>query len=116
MQICLFVHLEEQIFTAWINFGFNAWHASLQNVLQHWNSYSHSYKWKGKYDIIVIITIIIIIIINLQLHFVHTKQIIPHDLIFSWDSAAFAADADEDEDEHEEDYEEEEKEKDEEED
>ena len=31
----------------------------------------------------------------------HTKQIIPHDLIFSWDSAAFAADADVDEDEHE---------------
>ena len=43
------------------------------------------------------------IIINLQLHFVHTKQIIPHDLIFSWDSAAFAADSDVDEDEHEED-------------
>ena len=50
------------------------------------------------------------IIINLQLPFVHTKQIIPHDLIFSWDSAAFAADADVDEDEHEEDYEDEEKE------
>ena len=33
----------------------------------------------------------------------HTKQIIPHDLIFSWDSAAFAADSDVDEDEHEED-------------
>ena len=47
------------------------------------------------------------IIINLQLHFVHTKQIIPHDLIFSWDSAAFA-EADVDEDEHGEDYEEEE--------
>ena len=47
------------------------------------------------------------IIINLQLPFVHTKQIIPHDLIFSWDSAAFA---DVDEDEHEEDYEDEEKE------
>ena len=43
------------------------------------------------------------IIINLQLPFVHTKQIIPHDLIFSWDSAAFAADSDVDEDEHEED-------------
>ena len=39
----------------------------------------------------------------MQLHFVHTKQIIPHDLIFSWDSAAFAAEADVDEDEHEED-------------
>ena len=49
--------------------------------------------------------IIITIIINLQLHFVHTKQIIPHDLIFSWDSAAFADDADVDEDEREEDYE-----------
>ena len=44
------------------------------------------------------------------MHFLHTKQIIPHDLIFSWDSAAFAADADGDEDEHEEDYEEEEEE------
>ena len=56
--------------------------------------------------------IIPIIVINLQLHFVHTKQIIPHDLIFSWDSAAFAADADVDEDEHEEDYEDEEEEED----
>ena len=46
----------------------------------------------------------------------HTKQIIPHDLIFSWDSAAFAADADVDEDEHEEDYEDEEEEDDEEDD
>ena len=42
----------------------------------------------------------------------HTKQIIPHDLIFSWDSAAFAADADLDEDKHEEDYEEEDEEED----
>ena len=62
--------------------------------------YAHKYHTHNFAVIMIIFVIIMtniaIIIINLVLHLVHTKQINPHDLLFSWVSTAFADNADDD--------------------
>ena len=61
--------------------------------------YAYEYLTHNLATIIIIVMTniaMISILMNLVLHLVHTKQINPHDLLFSWVSTAFGDNVDDD--------------------